>query len=71
MFTAAVRTLGGSGGGTFGLMIVLDLLKNKKMDDLRVRLIKHSDAQLIFMKNKNETEKNIHICQWVTTEAVV
>lgn len=42
MFTAAVRTLGGSGGGTFGLMIVLDLLKNKKMDDLRVRLIKHS-----------------------------
>lgn len=63
MFTAAVRTLGGSGGGTFGLMIVLDLLKNKKMDDLRVRLTKHSDAQLIFMTNKNGTEKNIHICQ--------
>lgn len=27
-------TLGGSGGGTFGLIIVLDLLENKKTEDL-------------------------------------
>lgn len=30
-----ILTLGGSGGGTFGLMIVLDLLEDEKRENLR------------------------------------
>lgn len=50
---SVARTLGGSGGGTFGLIIVLDLLKSKKTQDL----MKHSKLH----RDINDTT-NTDIC---------
>lgn len=39
---SVLRTLGGSGGGTFGLIIVLDLLKNENNGRFD-NILKHSN----------------------------
>ena len=54
-----VHTLGGSGGGTFGLMMVLDLLKSQK-------------TEFKTLLNKTRVKLNLYRrCYHVTTEAMV
>lgn len=51
---SVVNTFGGRGGGTFGLMIVLDLLKNEKRKlEILLDKIHNIDYFTLFITNKS------------------